>query len=175
METFLKMKTDHVGQIVLDEADLIDMIMADRDLESISGALVDGTVDLEAAAFWLEYVPKFTYWTEPLDQEAFDQVQQQNWHMPEKYKQLDIAEYVLNLCKTDAELQRCGHELMLYQERGLFDLLRFLTYLVDVMRENRVIWGVGRGSSVSSYVLYKLGIHRIDSMFYDLDVEEFLR
>ena len=43
------------------------------------------------------------------------------------------------------------------------------------MRENHVIWGVGRGSSVSSYVLYKLGIHRIDSMFYDLDVEEFLR
>ena len=43
------------------------------------------------------------------------------------------------------------------------------------MRDNRVIWGVGRGSSVSSYVLYKLGIHRIDSMFYDLDVEEFLR
>ncbi len=43
------------------------------------------------------------------------------------------------------------------------------------MRENHVIWGVGRGSSVSSYVLYKLGIHRIDSIFYDLDVEEFLR
>ncbi len=131
------MKTDAVGQIVLNESDLIDMIMCDRDLESISEAMiVDGSVDLEAAAFWLEYVPKFTYWTEPLDQEAFDQVQQQNWHMPEKYKQLDIAEYVLNLCKTDAELQRCGHELMLYQERGLFDLLRFLTYLVDVMREN---------------------------------------
>jgi len=73
------MKTDAVGQIVLNESDLIDMIMCDRDLESISKAMiVDGSVDLEAAAFWLEYVPKFTYWTEPLDQEAFDQVQQQN-------------------------------------------------------------------------------------------------
>jgi len=38
-----------------------------------------------------------------------------------------------------------------------------------------VIWGVGRGSSVASYVLYLLGVHRIDSMFYDLDVAEFLR
>ena len=175
LETSQKMITDTVGQIVLDEADVIDMIMAGRDLESISNALVDSTVDLEAAAFWLECVPKFTYWTEPLDQEEFDFVQQQNWHMPDRYKQLDIAEHVLTLCTTDAELQRCGHELMLYQERGLFDLLRFLTYLVDIMRENHVIWGVGRGSSVSSYVLYKLGIHRIDSMFYDLDVEEFLR
>jgi DNA polymerase III alpha subunit len=44
-----------------------------------------------------------------------------------------------------------------------------------VMTENHVIWGVGRGSSVASYVLYLLGVHRIDSMFYDLDVSEFLR
>jgi DNA polymerase III alpha subunit len=57
----------------------------------------------------------------------------------------------------------------------LFDLLRYLVYLVDVMKQNQVIWGVGRGSSVASYVLYLLGVHRIDSMFYDLDVTEFLR
>ena len=43
------------------------------------------------------------------------------------------------------------------------------------MQENNLIWGVGRGSSVASYVLYKLGVHRIDSIFYDLDPGEFLR
>jgi DNA polymerase III alpha subunit len=43
------------------------------------------------------------------------------------------------------------------------------------MQDNRIIWGVGRGSSVASYVLYKLGVHRIDSMYYDLDPQEFLR
>ena len=63
----------------------------------------------------------------------------------------------------------------MFQERGLFDLLRYLKFLVDVMRQNNVIWGVGRGSSVASYVLYLLGVHRIDSMFYDLDPAEFLR
>jgi len=57
----------------------------------------------------------------------------------------------------------------------LFDLLRYLKYLVDTMNHNQVIWGVGRGSSVSSYVLYLLGVHRINSMYYDLDVGEFLR
>jgi DNA polymerase III alpha subunit len=57
----------------------------------------------------------------------------------------------------------------------LFDLLRYLKYLVDTLRANRMIWGVGRGSSVASYVLYLLGVHRIDSMFYDLDAREFLR
>jgi len=50
-----------------------------------------------------------------------------------------------------------------------------LKYLVDVMKENHVIWGVGRGSSVASYVLYLLGVHRIDSIYYELDPAEFLR
>jgi len=63
----------------------------------------------------------------------------------------------------------------MYQERDLFNLLRYLKYLVDVMSDNQVIWGVGRGSSVASYVLYKLGVHRIDSLHYDLDPAEFLR
>jgi DNA polymerase III alpha subunit len=65
--------------------------------------------------------------------------------------------------------------LLLFQERNLFDLLRYLKYLVDTLRANNMIWGVGRGSSVASYVLYLLGVHRIDSMFYDLDPTEFLR
>ena len=63
----------------------------------------------------------------------------------------------------------------MFQERNLFNLLKYLKYLVDIMRDNNVIWGVGRGSSVASYVLYLLGVHRIDSMYYDLDPGEFLR
>jgi DNA polymerase III alpha subunit len=95
--------------------------------------------------------------------------------MPQEYKNLDIAEYVLGLCSTETELQRVGEELLLYQEKNLFNLLRYLKYLVDIMTENRVIWGVGRGSSVASYILYKMRVHRIDSMFYKLDIAEFLR
>ena len=95
--------------------------------------------------------------------------------MPTEYQQLDIAAHVLSLCRTEEQLQRAGQELLMFQERNLFDLLRYLKYLVDVMRDNSVIWGVGRGSSVASYVLYLLGVHRIDSLFYDLDPAEFLR
>jgi DNA polymerase III alpha subunit len=43
------------------------------------------------------------------------------------------------------------------------------------MRTNHIIWGVGRGSSVASHVLYKLGVHRINSLHYNLDIQEFLR
>jgi DNA polymerase-3 subunit alpha len=107
--------------------------------------------------------------------EEFDQRQQNNWHMPEQYKQLDIAKWVLEQCSTDAELQRCGHELLLFQARNLLALLQYLKYLVDTLRTNKIVWGVGRGSSVSSYVLYKIGVHKIDSLYYDLDPAEFLK
>jgi hypothetical protein len=72
-------------------------------------------------------------------------------------------------------LQRVGKELLLYQERDLFPLLKQLKYIVDIWRENNIVWGVGRGSSVASYVLYLIEVHRINSIYYDLDIEEFLR
>jgi DNA polymerase III alpha subunit len=43
------------------------------------------------------------------------------------------------------------------------------------MRANNIVWGVGRGSSVASYVLFLIGIHKVDSLYYDLPIEEFLR
>jgi DNA polymerase III alpha subunit len=114
---------------------------------------------------------------QPLDISVheFDQLQQQQWFMPAEYQQLDIARYVLELCKTEAELQRVGQELLLYQERNLFPLLCYLKYLVDTLRQHSIVWGVGRGSSVASYVLYLIGVHKINSIYYDLPIEEFLK
>lgn len=173
------MKQNNYGEIIFSEDDVCDLIMQGRNVSSFQGMLVDDSVDLEKAALLLDCVPALINYNTLNDKtesiEEFDRRLQQNWHMPDSYKQLDIAQHILDLCTTDTELQRCGHELLLYQERDLFDLLRFLKYLVDTMSEHQVIWGVGRGSSVASYVLYKLGVHRIDSMFYELDVEEFLR
>ena len=105
----------------------------------------------------------------------FDKANQSIWNMPTEYQDLDIAKVILDRCDNDEELQRCGVELLLFQERELLNLLRFLKYFVDTMKEHNVVIGLGRGSSVSSFVLYKLGIHKVNSMFYDLDVEEFLR
>jgi DNA polymerase III alpha subunit len=47
--------------------------------------------------------------------------------------------------------------------------------MVDTFREEKIVWGVGRGSSVASYVLYLLGVHKVDSLKYNLNVDEFLR
>jgi hypothetical protein len=171
------MKTTQYGEMIFNESDVCDLIMQGRDISAIKNMLVDESVDIERAIEFLKSRPELIkYITRPgVISNVFDREQQANWHMPDEYKQLDIAEYILSLCSTDAELQRCGEELLMYQERDLFNLLRYLKYLVDVMKTNHVIWGVGRGSSVASYVLYKLEVHRIDSMFYNLDPAEFLR
>jgi len=167
------------GELVFDESDVCDLIMQGRQIDSLKHLVVDSTVDIEQLARHVERPESLLTWSFPYSQDTsvvgFHDAQQLMWHMPEEYKNVDIAQHVLSLCMSEAELQRCGAELLLYQERDLFNLLRYLKYLVDVMIENQVIWGVGRGSSVASFVLYKLGVHQIDSLHYNLDVHEFLR
>ena len=167
------------SELVFNENDICDLIMQGRSVDSLKHMIVDPSINLEELVMQVERPDSLLTWTFPYNQETsvpeFHLSQQMSWHMPDEYKQLDIAVYILGLCNSESELQRCGQELLLYQERNLFDLLRYLKYLVDVMTANQVIWGVGRGSSVASFVLYKLGIHRIDSLFYNLDPSEFLR
>ena len=157
---------------------MCDLVMSGIDVGQLSGIVVDPAIDLETAALILDDVPRFVVYdslVESMPTEEFDHRNQQRWFMPDEYKNMDIAEHVLSLCSTPAELQRCGQELLLYQERNLFDLLKFLKYLIDLTTQQKLILGVGRGSSVASYVLYKLGVHQIDSMYYELDPTEFLR
>ena len=164
---------------MLDESDLCDLMMQGRNIMDLKHVIVDPAVDLQQLISHVEDPGSLLTWTFPESSDIsvpeFDRIRQAQWFMPDEYRDMDIAQYILDLCETQEQLQRVGQELLLYQEHDLFDLLRYMKYLVDVMRTNNVIWGVGRGSSVSSYVLYLLGVHRIDSMYYDLDPSEFLR
>ena len=142
---------------------------------TIKRALVENEIKFDEI-LQLENTPELIkYNSLNLSVEQFDDINQSNWLMPEKYKSMDIAQYVLEQCKGEAELQRAGEELLLFQERDMFVLLRYLKYLVDTMRENNIVWGVGRGSSVASFVLFLLGVHRINSLYYDLSITEFLK
>lgn len=179
MRTFDAMQTNKFSEIVLDEDDLCDLIMKGRDVTAMNRVTIDPGISLGSLISQLENPGAVSTWKLPeiseISVSEFDRIRQQRWFMPQEYRELNIAEHVLGLCQTQEQLQRVGQELLLYQERNLFDLLKYLKYLVDVMRTNNIIWGVGRGSSVSSYVLYLLGVHRIDSLYYDLDPQEFLR
>lgn len=173
------MKNNKFGEMILNETDLCDLVMQGKDVTKIDRISVDPGLDLESMMSHLEDPGCVRTWyfpeTRDISIEEFDQQRQNQWFMPEQYRNMDIAQHVLDLCTTQEQLQRVGEELLLFQEHGLLDLLRYLCYLVSVMQANQVIWGVGRGSSVASYVLYLLGVHRIDSLFYDLDPREFLR
>ena len=173
------MRTNKFGEMIMQQEDLCDLVMQGREPWRMAHMTVETDLDITRMIHTVEDPGQMITWTFPADDSQavpdYDAIQQGQWFMPDRYKQLDIAAHVLALCETDAQLQRVGQELLMFQERGLFDLLRYLAYLVDTLRDNRVIWGVGRGSSVASYVLYLLGVHRIDSMFYDLDPAEFLR
>lgn len=110
-----------------------------------------------------------------VDPASWHKQNQQLWQIPEHYKNFDIAEHVLNSCNGQVELQRAGAELIEYAQRDLLPLLVYVKYLVDTMQQNGVVWGVGRGSSVASFVLYKIGLHHINSIEHELDFSEFMR
>lgn len=170
------MKYDQYGQTYTTSNELCDLLYKNPQLD-ISLFQVEDSIEYNrsVAELHAELDLLDSYHSISQTVEEFDRVLQTNWRMPQEYKDLDIAEYALSLCQQEHELQRVGEELILYQERNLFDLLRYLKYLVDTLRKNNVVWGVGRGSSVASYVLFLLGVHKIDSLYYNLDINEFLK
>ena len=170
------MKYDQYGQTYTTSNELCDLLYKNPGLD-ISLFQVEDSLEYNrsVAELHAELDLLDSYHNISQTVEEFDRVLQTNWRMPQEYRELDIAEYALSLCKEEHELQRVGQELLLYQERNLFDLLRYLKYLVDTLRKNNVVWGVGRGSSVASYVLFLLGVHKIDSLYYNLDIDEFLK
>jgi len=162
------MKNDQYGRPIFQTEDLIKLLYQGKieDLDIIQAEKNKETENLP-----------LNFFTElDLSIDEFDKNAQSNWFMPDDYRNLDIENYILNLCPPwDPDHTRVEEELSEFKERNMLDLLRWLKYFVDTARANNVIWGVGRGSSVSSYVLFLLGVHKINSIKYNLDWREFLR
>ncbi len=102
------------------------------------------------------------------------EINQNNWYVPQIYKDLDIEKYLIDLCPIE-NMDRLTLELDFYKKKNLLSLLKCMKYIVDTLRTNSIVWGVGRGSSVASYALYLLGVHKIDSVKYNLPIEEFFK
>jgi DNA polymerase-3 subunit alpha len=167
------MKFDKFGNPIYQEKDLIDIIYQNK-IDFVDQVLVEESEAVEKFAKHSD-LPLNIYKELDSDLETFDQICQSEWFLPSEYQNLDIHQIVLDTCSTDYEKARCLEELAEFKARNMLDLLRWLKYIMDTCRSNNIIWGVGRGSSVASYVLFKLGIHRIDSIKYNLDWREFLR
>lgn len=159
------------GLVKYTETGLVDLLYSNGSFpETIS---FDNTIDVDLFNEWSDY---FKTNNRIASAEGIDHKSNQNtWYMPPEYYQIDLVSFFAGKCKTETELVRVAEELVLFRERDMENLLRFLIFLVDFMEENKIVYGVGRGSSVASYCLYLIGINKIDPIKYDIDIQEFLR
>ena len=97
------------------------------------------------------------------------------WYMPDEYYQIDVKKYLLDKCQTQEERDRIEQEYILFEKKKFIRVLQFLIYFIDTLRAKNVVWGVGRGSSVASFCLFLIGVHKINPLLYNLDITEFLR
>lgn len=168
------MRTDKYSNPVFNEQDLFDALYRGHQFTVSDTMLVE---ERSQSIREIENQIGFKF-IEPYETHfqitEYDKSCQRIWNMPGDYCP-NLVEILYGMCSTEEQTNRVSEELEAFIQHNMMDLLYYLKYLVDTLRANNVIWGVGRGSSVASYVLYLIGIHKIDSIKYNLDWREFLR
>ena len=97
------------------------------------------------------------------------------WFTPQEYQDIDLDQYVLSRCKDNKQLLRAQQELAIINHLQVQHIFKHLIYLVNLWRSRNLVWGIGRGSSVSCFVLYVIGLNKINPLDYDLDHKEFFK
>ncbi len=170
------MKVDDYGRVLLDADEIFDAIYRDEDVSSFLGFGQDIDQYNKLCKFndKMEHIIKLAPQLSHTSEEEHDR-RLSTWFIPEAYQTMDVWAVLAERCKTPDETVRLTQEKVEYESRGLNPVLRLMLYLVDQFRENNVVWGVGRGSSVASFALYLIGITKINPMKYGLDINEFLK
>tara|TARA_R110002020_G_scaffold435336_1_gene645514 strand:+ start:177 stop:698 length:522 start_codon:yes stop_codon:yes gene_type:complete len=170
-----KIKINETGDCIFTEQDAIDLLYTNPDfdisklffdnIEQYNQSIKNTGIDL----------PKIKKIVNNLDVATFDQQQINNWYMPQKYYEINVLQWLLDKCQNDEEKMRVQTEYSLFEKKKFIKVLQFLIYFIDTLRANNIIWGVGRGSSVASFCLFLIGVHKINPLQYNLDYTEFLR
>ena len=170
-----KIKINETGDCIFTEQDAIDLLYTNPDFDiaklffkttnQYNNSIKDTGVDFEQ----LQTVPD-----RPILAEV-DKANINNWHMPQKYYDINVLQWLLDKCQNNEEKMRVTEEYKLFEKKKFVKVLQFLIYFIDTLRANNVVWGVGRGSSVASFCLFLIGVHKINPLQYDLDYTEFLR
>ena len=170
-----KTKTNEHGDVIFTEDDAIDLLYTSPDFD-ISKLFFEDTDKYDAALKELGLdLPKINQVPLRESLQDFDNKNCEQWHMPESYYQINVLQWLLDKCQTDEERMRVQLEYDLFEKKRFIRVLQFLIYFVDTLRANNIVWGVGRGSSVASFCLFLIGVHKINPMLYNLDITEFLR
>jgi len=170
-----KIKINDYGDCIFTEQDALDLLYTNPDFD-ISKLFFespdqynDSVMETGLEVATIKKVPN----REPLYQ--FDQIHCGNWHMPEKYHNIDVLNWLLDKCQSEEEKIRVKDEYSLFEKKKFIKVLQFLIYFVNTLRANNVVWGVGRGSSLSSFILFLIGINKVNPITHNLDIHEFLR
>jgi DNA polymerase III alpha subunit len=170
-----KTKTNEHGDVIFSEEDALELLYTDPEFD-ISKLFFENTTKynqaLKESALEL---PKINTAPDRGPLEDFDYKNINTWHMPAKYNSINVLEWLLEKCHDDDERMRVQLEYSLFEKKKFIKVLQFLIYFVDILRTNNMVWGVGRGSSVASFCLFLIGVHKINPMLYNLDITEFLR
>lgn len=171
------MKINNYGDVFLEEQEIFDAVYSGK-LKSLEYVYSDGSVidrfnraKRKNADSFVD-IKEFPKRKE--DIKTFDKNNQQYWFLPDNYID-NLEKFLYDQCSTEQEKTRVREELELFNQYGMLNLLYYLKYLVDTMRQHGIVWGVGRGSSVASYVLYLIGVHKVNSLQYNLDIKEFIK
>tara|TARA_B100001094_G_C18157141_1_gene787128 strand:+ start:114 stop:638 length:525 start_codon:yes stop_codon:yes gene_type:complete len=170
----IRTKINETGDCIYTEQDVINLLYSNPQLDIQKLYFDDPTqyndsVQKTGIGTELSTVPK-----RPTP-EVFDAENINDWYMPEKYYQIDVKQWLLEKTQTEEERDRVLIEYSLFEKKGFIKVLQFLIYFVDTLRANNLVWGVGRGSSVASFCLFLIGVHKINPLQYDLNIAEFLR
>lgn len=119
----------------------------------------------------------------PLDVKYCNNIISPIWDIPKEYLSIDIQEFAIKKLMdmnkpkdyNDRAMERIEYECRLISDAKMDNLFRAILYLIDHFNKHNIVWGVGRGSSCASFVLYVIGLHCVDCILYDIDAKEFFR
>ena len=170
------MPVDNVGLVSFTENEICELLYQNPSLDFDKFMLVDPEKYNTANRLLHCGFKKLTKY-HPLEQtqNQFDKANQERWFLPREYENFDIKDWLIQQCQNQEQLDRVNLELALFEQTNLLNLVKYLKYLTDTMIKNDIVWGVGRGSSTASYVLYLIGLHLIDPIKYDIPIEEFFK
>ena len=172
-----RIKTNSYGQVILSSDNLRELLLQGKNISHLN-VIRDEEIAL-FEKYQSELLPKtVTFLDAPEETLTFEEFHEKcagEWIFPVIYQQLDVKTWLLDKCTTQEQIDRVNVEYQLYEDRDLIMLLRMFIYLISYLRENRFIWGVGRGSAVSSFCLYLIGVHRVDPIKYNLSIYDYLK
>ena len=114
-----KTKINDHGDVIFSEEDAIELLYSDpnfditklyfEDIEKYSQSLKELGIDLPV----IHTSPKRH------DVVQFDKLNCEQWHMPEKYYQINVLQWLLDRCQTDEEKLRVQMEYDLFEKKKL--------------------------------------------------------